>query len=62
MINFIFLFQIPFSLNVEMWGEGDADEKQCFDLFNPPNEQLEVRTMQGLPQLHSSYIPNYIPK
>nr|XP_054758750.1 carboxypeptidase A1-like isoform X1 [Lytechinus pictus] len=41
--------KIPFSLNVEMWGEGDIDNKQCFDLFNPPNEKLAASLEDSMP-------------
>lgn len=34
--------KIPFSLTIELWGEGDSKDKKCFDLFNPPSEQLQV--------------------
>lgn len=32
--------QIPFSLAIEMWGEGDSSDVECFDLFNPPGKDL----------------------
>ncbi|XP_030855216.1 carboxypeptidase A1 isoform X1 [Strongylocentrotus purpuratus] len=41
--------KIPYSLNVEMWGEGDVDNKQCFDLFNPPNEKLVASLDDSMP-------------
>ncbi|PIK33128.1 putative carboxypeptidase A1 isoform X1 [Apostichopus japonicus] len=33
--------KIPFSLTIELWGEGDSEENQCFDLFNPTSEKLQ---------------------
>jgi hypothetical protein len=36
------LLQIPFSLAIEMWGEGDSSDVECFDLFNPPGKDLRV--------------------
>ncbi|XP_062503246.1 carboxypeptidase O-like isoform X2 [Corticium candelabrum] len=32
--------QIPFSLAIEMWGEGDGNGVKCFDLFNPSGSDL----------------------
>lgn len=44
-MSYLFLWQIPFSLTIELWGEGDSDENQCFDLFNPTSEKLQVSKM-----------------
>lgn len=33
---------MPFSLAIEMWGEGDRNGVQCFDLFNPSGKDLRV--------------------
>ncbi|XP_078589693.1 carboxypeptidase B1-like [Branchiostoma floridae x Branchiostoma japonicum] len=34
--------ELPFSLAVEMWGDRDSPSKRCFDLFNPPNKDLQT--------------------
>ncbi|XP_076350829.1 carboxypeptidase A2-like isoform X3 [Tachypleus tridentatus] len=39
--------KIPFSFAVELWGDGDLPEKQCFDLFNPPNKEL-LRNLEAV--------------
>eukprot|EP00730_Choanoeca_flexa_P012390 TRINITY_DN4158_c0_g1_i1.p1 TRINITY_DN4158_c0_g1~~TRINITY_DN4158_c0_g1_i1.p1 ORF type:complete len:410 (+),score=57.36 TRINITY_DN4158_c0_g1_i1:73-1302(+) len=32
---------VPLCFAIELYGEGDGDDNQCFDLFNPPSEQLD---------------------
>ena len=44
-VGWMGLLQIPFSLAIEMWGEGDGNGVQCFDLFNPSGKDLRVSKM-----------------
>eukprot|EP00045_Choanoeca_perplexa_P003157 m.28919 g.28919 ORF g.28919 m.28919 type:complete len:414 (-) comp11897_c0_seq1:51-1292(-) len=32
---------VPLCFALELYGEGDGEDNQCFDLFNPPSEKLE---------------------
>ncbi|XP_064622834.1 carboxypeptidase O-like [Lineus longissimus] len=43
--------KIPFSLAIEMWGDGDLPGTQCFDLFNPRSENL----VRDLKEIHPLY-------
>ncbi|ELT94089.1 hypothetical protein CAPTEDRAFT_227948 [Capitella teleta] len=43
--------KIPFSLAIELWGEGDREGARCFDLFNPPSEHLHI----ALRDIHALY-------
>ncbi|XP_071962021.1 carboxypeptidase A4-like [Antedon mediterranea] len=49
--------KIPFSYAMEIWGNGDHKGAQCFDLFNPPNDQLQ-ETVSNLMSLYET-IFNY---
>ncbi|XP_022252259.1 uncharacterized protein LOC111087965, partial [Limulus polyphemus] len=54
-----FVSQIPFSFAVELWGDGDIQGKQCFDLFNPPNKEL-LRNMKAVHPIYENLFVNLI--
>ncbi len=43
--------KIPFSLAIELWGIGDHKGAKCFDLFNPPSEELKT----SVKEIHPMY-------
>ncbi|XP_033115949.1 carboxypeptidase A4-like [Anneissia japonica] len=43
------IMKIPFSYTIEIWGQGDHKGAQCFDLFNPPNENLQKAVSDLMP-------------
>ena len=61
LVYFFFHFQIPFSFAIELWGPKTHKSASCFDLFNPPNEQLKVgaHLIQGTVQDSRPSIHNY---
>lgn len=49
---FFFIFQIPFSFTVELWGK-QHQGMSCFDLFNPKSDKLQVKVFNLIIQVHS---------
>ncbi|XP_033640756.1 carboxypeptidase A1-like [Asterias rubens] len=41
--------KIPFSLAIELWGEGNTKNGKCFDLFNPPHQNLQSALESVMP-------------
>ncbi|XP_013379519.1 carboxypeptidase A1 [Lingula anatina] len=53
--------KVPFSLAIELWGEGDHKGAQCFDLFNPPSHALQdvVETLQPMYKALFTYLVDW---